>query len=430
MSTVIRAFQELTRWGLREDTSSEEANYIRLTNALLFLMLLGSTIETFALFATRAYTAAMINSTAPLVFGGGLLLMRSGRTHLARVLVLTIGYGAAYIMAAILGPAVEFQFIILIASAMAFTFFRLKEWKYVLYGLVLPLASLVLLELTNYQPVLGLERAHFSASQLTAIRLTTVSVVWLMMIGQFAYFIRSRQMAQEQLIASAKLVALGQLAAGIAHEVNNPLAVISGLAQRLSLLSADGTLTQEEIQKTGDKIADVSERIGSIVRGLLALSRDASGDPFVEIPLDRVLNLTLDCCRVRVEAQGVSFRVDEIPKNCRVIGREAQISEVFLNLINNSLDAIKLLDDRWIEIKVNSTGAHAEVAITDSGNGIPLVVRRKMFDPFFTTKPAGKGTGLGLSVSRGIMTAHRGQISYDDKSPRTRFVIRLPAVSE
>ncbi len=166
------------------------------------------------------------------------------------------------------------------------------------------------------------------------------------------------------------------------------------------------------------------------MRGLLALSRDASGDPFVEIPLDRVLNLTLDCCRVRVEAQGVSFRVDEIPKNCRVIGREAQISEVFLNLINNSLDAIKLLDDRWIEIKVNSTGAHAEVAITDSGNGIPLVVRRKMFDPFFTTKPAGKGTGLGLSVSRGIMTAHRGQISYDDKSPRTRFVIRLPAVSE
>src|SRR5262249_19349077 len=153
--------------------------------------------------------------------------------------------------------------------------------------------------------------------------------------------------------------------------------------------SEEGTLSPQQVQQTATKISEVAGRIGSIVRGLLALSRDASGDPLVQLQLGRLVDLTLDCCRVRAQAQGVSFRVGEIPKTLTVVGREAQISEVFLNVINNSLDAIESLDDRWIEIKARSKGGKAEIAITDSGSGIPPSVRRKMFDPFFTTKPVG-----------------------------------------
>lgn len=427
MNSVIRAFQSLTRWGLCENATADEARHIRLTNTLLFLLVVGSILETAVLFLTQAYSAALFNSTAPLVFGSGLLLMRAGKIYLAQLMVLTLAYIGGYVLATLLGPESQFQFNILFAGTMAFNFFPIKEWKYVLYGLSLPISVFLFLELTNYQPPSGFERVQLGPRELLILRVISVSTLWALMVAQFAYYIRSRKTAEEQLISSAKMVALGQMAAGIAHEINNPLAVVSGYAQRLTLMVEEGNLAPKEILAIASKIDGFSDRIGAIVRGLHALSRDASVDPLVPTSVARLVDLTLDYCRVRLQAQGVALRVDEIPKQWTVLGREAQLSEVLLNLINNSLDAIEKLDDRWIEIKVSLRDGQAEVAVTDSGGGIPFETRRKMFDPFYTTKPVGRGTGLGLSVSRGIIAAHRGQLSYDEKSPTTRFVIRLPA---
>jgi C4-dicarboxylate-specific signal transduction histidine kinase len=167
-------------------------------------------------------------------------------------------------------------------------------------------------------------------------------------------------------------------------------------------------------------------RIGAIVHGLQAFSRDASGDPFVDVSVREVVDLTLDYCGSRLSSAGVELRRGGVPEHLTVLGREAQISEVLLNVIDNALDATSELTERWIEISARAAGNEVEIAVMDSGRGISPEVSRKIFDPFFTTKPVGKGTGLGLAVSRRIALAHRGQIAYDASSPRTRFLIRVP----
>ena len=108
------------------------------------------------------------------------------------------------------------------------------------------------------------------------------------------------------------------------------------------------------------------------------------------------------------------------------MGRPTSLSQVVLNLMNNSYDAIEALPDRWIELSVTEFEEHYGIAITDCGQGIPPDVVKRLMEPFFTTKGIGKGTGLGLSLSKGIVEHHGGTLSYDAESPNTKFEIRLP----
>ena len=101
---------------------------------------------------------------------------------------------------------------------------------------------------------------------------------------------------------------------------------------------------------------------------------------------------------------------------------------MLLNILNNSFDAIQSLPTKWIRIDVFSADDRLQLSVTDSGQGIPREVSDRMHEPFFTTKDVGKGTGLGLSISKGIIEDHDGSLTYDRKSPHTRFVIELPAV--
>lgn len=354
--------------------------------------------------------------------------MRTGHTSAARLLVLTVAFLAGYFLATILGPHSHVQLLLLFASAMSFTFFPLGQWKFVLYGLALSLACYLTLELTDYRPLPGLPRNRLEESQLRLVRISSATVVWMIVVGQFAYHIRASRRSQERLVSTAKMVSLGQMAAGIAHEINNPLLIVVGHGEKLAELAARGPVAAEQAVRIADQIQKVAMRIGSIVHGLEALSRDASRDAFVELPLRPLIELTLDYCGARIRSHSVNLRMGEIPEDWKVIGREAQLSEVLLNVLNNALDAVLGLNERWIELQARSEPDWIELSVTDSGPGVEPGVRNRIFDPFFTTKPIGKGTGLGLSVSRGIIEAHAGQIFHDDASSRTRFVIRLPRV--
>jgi C4-dicarboxylate-specific signal transduction histidine kinase len=324
-----------------------------------------------------------------------------------------------------LGPDSHFQLILLFGAAISLSFFTLDEWQCMMYGLVLPIGCVIGLELTDFAPVLGAKRAVLTTHELMVLRLSTTTIVWSLVIGLFVYHVRARARSQEQMISSAKLVALGQMAAGIAHEVNNPLTSIVSNAQLLADMATKGNKSPEEIDRVSGRLFRTSMRIAAIVRGLLTLSRDASGDSFLAVPVRRIVELTLDLCRARIEAAGVELRVGAIEESLAVTGREAQLSEVLLNVMNNALYAALELEEQWIEIGVRSNSTHVEILVTDSGRGIPRDIQRRMFDPFFTSKPVGKGTGLGLSISRAIMNAHQGQLEYDAASDRTRFVMRV-----
>lgn len=228
------------------------------------------------------------------------------------------------------------------------------------------------------------------------------------------------------LVHSEKMASVGELAAGIAHELGNPLATIRGRMEFLKMQIHAGNAGHDVTLKTVDTVEQLCDRMAGIIRGMKSLSRDGAGDPFQKVSLGRLIKDVLGFTWEGFKIHDIKMHADEVDDRLTIWCQETQISQVFVNLINNAKDAIRPLDERWIKIEVLDRGQNVEIAVTDSGKGIPKEIQEKVMLPFFTTKPMGEGTGLGLSVSTSIIENHGGTIKVDPSSPNTRFVLTLP----
>lgn len=243
--------------------------------------------------------------------------------------------------------------------------------------------------------------------------------------------------AQNQLLQSEKMSAVGQLAAGVAHELNNPLAGILGYSQfAMEKLRAkpDGDFDEKQMAAFTRYLADIEKqarRCKAIVQNLLRFSRSSHDVAVATVNLNNALRETVELLRHQVEIQQISLELsvdDSIPE---IVGNAGKLQQVFTNLIINAMHAT----DKGGEIKVSSkhsptlgefAGA-VEVAIEDSGSGISEENISKIFEPFFTTKEVGSGTGLGLSVSYGIVREHGGEIRVTSEPGKgSRFAVILP----
>jgi C4-dicarboxylate-specific signal transduction histidine kinase len=230
---------------------------------------------------------------------------------------------------------------------------------------------------------------------------------------------------QVQVMNSAKMAALGEMAGGVAHEINTPLAVITLHAQQLRELA--GSLAPAAIDTRLATIERTSLRIAKIVRGLLTFARDADADPPALASVKSVLEDTLELCRERFINHGVELIVDDVPAELMITCRATQISQALLNLLSNAFDAVANRSPRWVRVTVTGlVPSGVEIAVTDSGAGMSDEARSRVFQPFFTTKPVGKGVGLGLSTSAALIEDHGGSLSLDANSKHTRFVVHLP----
>ncbi len=230
---------------------------------------------------------------------------------------------------------------------------------------------------------------------------------------------------QMQIVRSAKLSSLGEMAGGIAHEINNPLAIIHGKAAQLRSFAESGSLDANKVKVFAEKIERTAWRISKIIRGLRSFARNADHDPCEKVMLSSVIEDTLELCRERFKNYGVELRVPVIPE-LELFCRPSQISQVFLNLLNNAFDAILDKPIRWVELGLEPREDSVRISVTDSGAGIPPEIAEKMMQPFFTTKEVGKGTGLGLSISKGIIEDHGGALRLDSACANTCFRIELP----
>lgn len=233
--------------------------------------------------------------------------------------------------------------------------------------------------------------------------------------------ITQRVSLEEQLVQNEKLTSLGLLAAGVAHEVNTPLAVISNYIQML----AKQIPPDDPRQKTIDRIVKQTFRASEIVNNLLNFSR-TGGAELAEVDLNDVLEETLTLVQHPFKTAQVTViknYKDELPP---VLGSMTRLQQVFLNLLMNARDAMP--GGGMLEVRTTAHNGSVEVELTDNGAGIPAEHLHKIFDPFFTTKPTGRGTGLGLSVSYGIIKEHAGKVDVKSTPGKgTSFRLEFPA---
>lgn len=236
--------------------------------------------------------------------------------------------------------------------------------------------------------------------------------------------IEELQRAQAQLLQSEKLATIGQMAAGIAHELNTPLTYIMGNLELMGV--QDITDNQREMLTAITRGAD---RIRTLAQRLLAFSRPGREEMVPLAPND-IIERSLELCQYQIASgrvQLVRELSDDLP---RVMGVSNQLEMALINLVIN---AVHSMSENGGTLTVTSTRRGEEVAITvtDEGVGIPEAIRGRLFEPFVTTKPEGLGTGLGLSTVLMILERHKGQIDFTTEEGRgTAFVVRLPGIPE
>jgi PAS domain S-box-containing protein len=243
---------------------------------------------------------------------------------------------------------------------------------------------------------------------------------------------RSRQLDEQraQLISSSKLSALGEMAGGIAHEINTPLATIVLLSEQLQQVLG-GHRMSEPIDtaaalRMANKIEVTAQRIAGIIHALRNFSRDGSRDAFETTTLQKIIDETILLCAEKLKHGNIDLKVDPCPPDLIVECRPVEISQILLNLLQNAYDAVERLSEKWIHIQIADHGSSVQISISDSGPGIGADIQEKLFQPFFTTKETGKGTGLGLGISKRIAERHHGSLRLDSTQPRTCFVVELP----
>ncbi len=228
---------------------------------------------------------------------------------------------------------------------------------------------------------------------------------------------------QDQVVQSAKMSAIGQLIAGIAHDLNNPLASVVGFAEYLVEGRDD---TPPRLMEPLRAIYQEAERASKIVRNLLAFARKQEGDRRA-IPLGPVLESTLRLLKNQMMTYKVEATADIPPDLPLIDGNANQLQQVFVNLVTNAAQAaqergngghITITAEPWLD--------GVAVIIQDDGPGIPGDIADRIFEPFFTTKPEGQGTGLGLSICYGIVTEHGGQIRLLESERGAAFRVELP----
>jgi PAS domain S-box-containing protein len=229
---------------------------------------------------------------------------------------------------------------------------------------------------------------------------------------------------RERSLNNSKLAALGEMAAGIGHEMKNPLTIILGYAHRMQTHMM--TLEPDEIFAKGiTKIVNATNRMDRIISGMQNIARDDGNDEFEEVSLTKLVDETLSYCELLFAKQKVNLKL-HLPPDLFLVCKEVQISQMILNILNNAVFAVKKQEDAWIEIAATQLEDRVQISIQNNGPLITPAVAERLNEGFYTTKPRKEGTGLGLSICRSIAQHHSGSIRIDTSSGFTTFVIDLP----
>lgn len=232
---------------------------------------------------------------------------------------------------------------------------------------------------------------------------------------------KENQETQKKAMNSARLAALGEMSARIAHEINNPIHAIGGNAE-LILHFAD---KPEKVKSKALLIRQSVDRISKIIWGMQKFSRTEGLSNFTVNSLVDITKEVLAVAQISAKNNSINVTMSfsgEAKVNCS----EIEIGQILINLFNNAVDSVKFMTEKWIDISIYEDDLSVFLRMSDSGKGIPKANQDKIFEPFFTTKEVGHGTGLGLSIVKGIVDKHGASIRLVTDSANTCFEICFP----
>jgi PAS domain S-box-containing protein len=223
-----------------------------------------------------------------------------------------------------------------------------------------------------------------------------------------------------------KLLALTEMANGMSHEINNPLAILEMIHGKLARILTKGNYSEEVLQDTLNKMHSAMHRIGFIVSALRKFIERPIDERKESIDLTSLINEILALSKEKMIQSGIELSVKTSGLPFNIFGQSGEIRQVVYSLLSNSFDAVANSPKATVGISTDYFENFVRIIIQDSGPGVPKELMSKLFQPFFTTKDVGEGQGLSLSVAKGIINSHGGRIFYDPSSELTSFVIELP----
>lgn len=234
---------------------------------------------------------------------------------------------------------------------------------------------------------------------------------------------------EQLLIQQSKLASLGECVAHLTHELSNPLAIINSKVEDMLRRLKTGALEPARLEQDLRKILETTDRINKVSKTFLNFSRKTSDtDPTSAFRLRQAIDDSIQICHPRLNQHQVELKID-VTADLQVCARSWEITQILVNLIQNSADAVAGLEHRWVELKVSADSQNVYVSVTDSGQGIPAEIRPNLMKPFFTTKKAGAGSGIGLCLSHRLAHSNGGKLSLNEASEKTQFVLEIPKAS-
>ncbi len=359
----------------------------------------------------------------------GLYFLKLRRYDLGRMLLHFVGLSVVFLSVDGVGISSGYEHYYFTSLTVPFITFTSDELKKSIF-LSLCSCIVVVTQLTVGAGLIVPVVTPPSGDRLLAILIVFSYVLCLFSISRWQMNEAQRKIKiqQSELIHSSNIAALGEMSGGVAHEINNPLQILSGHIDSLKRQMRGMESIPPKMLEQLSTMEKTVDRMAKLVKGLKNLSRHVADDPYSVFTIGEAIDDVLIVSSQRLKDNSIDL-VFEGDKKLRIKGHLVQVSQVLINLLNNSIDALSDAKTKWIKIEIIQDSGRIFISITDSGNGIPDDIVKKMMNPFFTTKAPGRGTGLGLSISHSIIEKAGGRLIYDAQSANTKFIIDLPAVN-
>lgn len=432
--------------GITKETPNNLIYKIKLVNGLCLWAAAILVIFSFIDAGRQSWIEAIVDiaSIPPLLLP--LWLNLKGKTTYSRfsfVMVIDFIYLITILALGAIYPILSILPVILAANC---TIFEVKREIKPLLASLLFLSLVFLIGMMLPQQGLLVNLTKDRAIPYFVLFFNTMSIGWMTIfcninlnnfIDQLAKQFKSREQEIVAIHQVGKFAAIGQLAGGIAHEINNPLAIIRGKLQILSQEISQNKASPERLQTQLESIIKTTTRISRITQSMLTLARTDRGNTTI-FRATEILSDTISIVQESFNKYGINLKIDHAPGigDLTLEGAVGPLQQVLMNLLSNARDA--LVDQQkgsdgtkgelWIKIKTYLKEQYLVIQVEDNGPGVPSEIKDRIMEPFFTTKEIGKGTGLGLSLSKSIMETFGGKLELAKQQNPTTFLMMIPYV--